>query len=37
MSLTKKWLKCAHCAAKKHFMKRENWSGHSWIDWPKNK
>jgi hypothetical protein len=33
----KKWLKCSHCEAKRHFMKRENWSGPKWIDWPKNK
>ena len=32
----KKWLKCEYCEAKKHFMKRENWSGPSWIDWPKD-
>ena len=32
----KKWLKCKHCTAKKHFMKRQNWSGPSWIDWPKD-
>ena len=32
----KKWLKCKHCTAKRHFMKRLNWSGPSWIDWPKD-
>ena len=32
----KKWLKCKHCDAKRHFMKRQNWSGPCWIDWPKD-
>lgn len=31
----KKWLKCKHCDAKKHFMTRLNWN-HPWIDWPRN-
>lgn len=32
----KKWLKCRHCDAKKHFMSRMDckWS---MIDWPKEK
>ena len=32
----KKWLKCRHCDAKRHFMKRMDckWS---MIDWPKEK
>ena len=32
----KKRLKCEHCSARRHYMKRENWSGPSWIDWPKD-
>ena len=32
----KKWIKCKHCDAKKHFMERQNWSGPWWIDWPKD-
>jgi DNA-directed RNA polymerase subunit RPC12/RpoP len=31
----KKWLKCKHCEAKRHFMKRQD--GCKWLDWPKNK
>ena len=33
---SKKWIKCEHCSAKKHFMERQNWSGPWWIDWPKD-
>ena len=32
----KKWLSCEHCGSKKHFMKRQNWVGPCWIDWPKD-
>ena len=32
----KKWLNCKHCGGKKHFMKRQDWVGPSWLDWPKN-
>jgi hypothetical protein len=32
----KKWLKCKHCASKRHFMYRQNWSGPKWVDWPKD-
>lgn len=28
-----KWLRCEHCNAKRHFMKRQNWN-HPWIDLP---
>ena len=33
---SKKLLKCQYCDSKKHYMKRQNWSGPSWIDWPKD-
>ena len=32
---TKKYLKCRHCDAKRHYMKR--WDGRKFIDWPKEK
>jgi hypothetical protein len=32
----RKWLKCQHCTTRRHYMKRLNWSGPSWIDWPKD-
>ena len=32
---SKKWIKCEHCNAKKHFMQRKNWSGPKWLDWYK--
>lgn len=31
----KKYLKCRHCDAERHFMKR--WDNRKWIDWPKEK
>lgn len=31
----KKWIRCEACNDK-HFMKRQNWSGPKWIDWPKD-
>ena len=33
---SKKFLKCDYCSSE-HFMKRENWTGPKWLDWPKNK
>lgn len=32
---SKKWIKCKHCNAKKHYMQRKNWSGPKWLDWYK--
>ena len=32
---SKKWIRCKHCTAKKHFMQRKNWSGPKWLDWYK--
>jgi hypothetical protein len=31
----KKLLKCRHCNAKRHYMKR--YDGRKWLDWPKEK
>ena len=32
---SKKWIKCEHCNAKKHFMQRKDWAGPKWLDWYK--
>lgn len=32
---SKKWIKCEHCSAKKHFMQRKGWSGPWWLDFYK--
>lgn len=29
----KKWLKCKHCEAKRHFMARQDWNKPWWFDW----
>jgi DNA-directed RNA polymerase subunit RPC12/RpoP len=31
----KKWIKCKHCEAKRHFMERQNWNKPWWFDWYK--
>ena len=31
---SRKWLKCKKCNSRRHFMKRLNWKGPNWIDWP---
>lgn len=31
----KKWIKCKHCEAKRHFMKRQDWNKPWWFDWYK--
>ena len=32
---SRKWIKCKHCEAKRHFMKRQDWNKPWWFDWYK--
>ena len=32
---SKKLIKCRYCKVR-NFMKRQNWYGPSWLDWPTN-